>query len=305
MAQIWPKMAQIWPKFFGEEVTLGWYSSSLRRARLRTEALEMPKEIRCPACGNVGQATTGAEGAFDVRGQFEGRGVRKCRSCGAGLTLGWFGSAKIIPSPTWENMEELWEKEYRKMFRGAPTNDSSSTEGTLSKKFWDLSDEIRSSLHTPEFIKYCVDDVASQMTKAVLKHYSEVGQVFPVFVGEQGRKYLQGEFGAAIIEGYIIGRVAQEDEIPQSPRGQYIGEIRADFFNRVAQNWKEGKIDIQDEENALMAELVDLRMRRKGFKDLSEETWGKVANYVYLLLTNGLTWAKTEQEISEHQDFTA
>ncbi len=77
----------------------------------------MPKEIVCPSCGNRGEATIDEKGAFEVRGQFQGKAVRKCNKCGAGFFLGifsgiLFGKPKVIPSDHWKLMEETWEREF-------------------------------------------------------------------------------------------------------------------------------------------------------------------------------------------------
>ena len=44
----------------------------------------------CPSCGNKGEATIDGSGAFEVRGKFEGKAVRKCRKCDVGLLIGPF-----------------------------------------------------------------------------------------------------------------------------------------------------------------------------------------------------------------------
>jgi len=77
----------------------------------------MPKEIKCPSCGNRGEATIDDKGAFEVRGQFQGKATRKCNKCGVGLFLGpfsgvLFGKSRIIPSDLWKRMEETWEREF-------------------------------------------------------------------------------------------------------------------------------------------------------------------------------------------------
>jgi len=77
----------------------------------------MPREIVCPSCGNRGVGTTNDTGAFDVRGQLEGKAIRKCRKCGAGLAFGlfsgWFlGKPKVIPKDLWQRMQKLWNEEF-------------------------------------------------------------------------------------------------------------------------------------------------------------------------------------------------
>lgn len=77
----------------------------------------MPKEIICPVCGNRGEASIDEKSAFEVRGQFQGKAVRKCNNCEAGLFLGpfsgvVFGKPKVIPSDLWKRMEETWKREF-------------------------------------------------------------------------------------------------------------------------------------------------------------------------------------------------
>lgn len=77
----------------------------------------MPKELKCPACGSTGRATTDGSGAFDVRGQWRGKAMRKCMGCGSGLAIGPFsggfiGKPVLVPSDTWRAMEKVWEREF-------------------------------------------------------------------------------------------------------------------------------------------------------------------------------------------------
>jgi len=55
------------------------------------------------------------ESGFEVRGQLEGKAVKKCKKCGTGLLVGPFsggfwGSPKIVPEKTWSRMEKMWEE---------------------------------------------------------------------------------------------------------------------------------------------------------------------------------------------------
>lgn len=77
----------------------------------------MPKEIVCPSCGNRGDATIDEKGAFEVRGQLQGKAARKCNKCGAGLFVGLFsgalfGKPKVILSDLWKRMDGTWEREF-------------------------------------------------------------------------------------------------------------------------------------------------------------------------------------------------
>jgi hypothetical protein len=73
--------------------------------------------MECPSCGNIGEATIDNTGAFEVRGKFQGKAVRKCTKCGVGLLIGLFsggvmGKPKLIPNDIWQRMEQMWEKEF-------------------------------------------------------------------------------------------------------------------------------------------------------------------------------------------------
>ncbi|MDI6891519.1 MAG: hypothetical protein QMD08_00770 [Actinomycetota bacterium] len=77
----------------------------------------MSKQIVCPSCGNMGEALIGDSGAFEVRGQFQGKAIRKCKKCGAGLSIGpfsggFFGKPQVIPKDQWKHMEEIWNREF-------------------------------------------------------------------------------------------------------------------------------------------------------------------------------------------------
>jgi len=77
----------------------------------------MADEILCPCCGSRGEATTDDTGAFEVRGRYQDKAIRKCRKCGAGLAIGLssgglFGKPSVIVKDTWERMEAEWEREF-------------------------------------------------------------------------------------------------------------------------------------------------------------------------------------------------
>ena len=73
-------------------------------------------EMKCPKCGNSGEADADPAVAFEVRGQFEGSPVRKCVRCGAGIVVGrgFLGGPKprLIPAEIWKRMEDMWEQEF-------------------------------------------------------------------------------------------------------------------------------------------------------------------------------------------------
>ncbi len=64
--------------------------------------------MKCPKCGHMSAS------GFEVRGQFEGKAVWKCKECGTGLLVGPFlgswGSPKIVPEETWSRMEKMWKE---------------------------------------------------------------------------------------------------------------------------------------------------------------------------------------------------
>jgi hypothetical protein len=71
--------------------------------------------IVCPKCGNRGNSDAGV--AFAVRGQYQGRAIRRCLSCGAGLLIGafsggLFGKPKVVPPEVWQKMQRTWEQEF-------------------------------------------------------------------------------------------------------------------------------------------------------------------------------------------------
>lgn len=74
----------------------------------------MARKITCPTCGNTGdQNGDDAAPAFAIRGQYAGRAVRKCLSCGSGLLIGvlsgsWIGKPEVIPRDLWMQMEAVW-----------------------------------------------------------------------------------------------------------------------------------------------------------------------------------------------------
>ena len=66
--------------------------------------------MKCPACGNKGNANDGLH--FDVMGQVDGTPIRKCLNCGAGLSAGSFGKARVIPASLWAKMEAEWSQAF-------------------------------------------------------------------------------------------------------------------------------------------------------------------------------------------------
>ena len=74
-----------------------------------------PTRIRCPRCGNegtAGSARLGEDAAFDIRGQFEGKAIRKCNGCGAGLAIGLFAGPRVIPPEGWEILDRHWRSRF-------------------------------------------------------------------------------------------------------------------------------------------------------------------------------------------------
>jgi hypothetical protein len=70
--------------------------------------------IKCPTCGRKGGTEVGSH-TFEVRGQLQGKPVRRCRNCGAGMTvgLGLTGAkAQPIDPDLWRTMEASWAHEF-------------------------------------------------------------------------------------------------------------------------------------------------------------------------------------------------
>jgi len=74
----------------------------------------MSKQLRCPRCATTGQAGMSALGqkvAFEIRGQWQGKPVRMCNTCGSGFTVGIFGT-KQIDDYQWERMKVVWDQNF-------------------------------------------------------------------------------------------------------------------------------------------------------------------------------------------------
>jgi ribosomal protein S27AE len=69
--------------------------------------------IKCPECGNKGSTQLDSD-AFEVRGMYERKPVRKCARCGAGLFVLFPKRVKVIPPDLWRQMEASWEREFGK-----------------------------------------------------------------------------------------------------------------------------------------------------------------------------------------------
>lgn len=70
--------------------------------------------LRCPTCGATGESgmkQLGQDSAFEIRGQWKGKPVRMCNSCGNGLMLGLFG-AKRIDNVLWTRMQQSWDQNF-------------------------------------------------------------------------------------------------------------------------------------------------------------------------------------------------
>jgi hypothetical protein len=68
-------------------------------------------EIACPVCGNSGGAGDD-QAPFEVRGNFEGKAIRKCNGCGTGLAVGPSGRVEVIPAPAWEVLDRSWARRF-------------------------------------------------------------------------------------------------------------------------------------------------------------------------------------------------
>lgn len=77
----------------------------------------MARQVKCPACGAVGEVAPFDREVFVGRGQVKGKPVVKCLRCGSGLFIGLFsgvfvGRPKVIPAELWSWMEEQWEARF-------------------------------------------------------------------------------------------------------------------------------------------------------------------------------------------------
>lgn len=76
---------------------------------IRENEVTMPT-IACPSCGASGSTTIDST-SFEIRGQWRGKSVRRCRACGAGMTvhLGFRGvKAKLLDEELWARMQVEW-----------------------------------------------------------------------------------------------------------------------------------------------------------------------------------------------------
>jgi len=164
----------------------------------------------------------------------------------------------------------------------------------LSKRFWDLDNEAKAKFLQPYFLKHCVDPAAKDMATALLEHVPQTKQIFQ---GEEGAKYLAGELGAMVIDGYIAGRLSMGD-LPESHPilGIQPKELQDHLHSQVLDHSKGVKIDLGEGGlNELLVELVTVRLNMKGFKDVEDhETFKK---YLVLMLFNGMGWATAEKDI--------
>lgn len=64
------------------------------------------KPIVCPACGSIGYPSD--EELFEIRGQLNGKAVRKCTRCGTGLFVRSLRKPQAIPHNLWVRMQESW-----------------------------------------------------------------------------------------------------------------------------------------------------------------------------------------------------
>lgn len=65
--------------------------------------------MKCPFCGASGSKWE--EDQFEIRGQIEGRPVRRCKACGTGFVFTrLLGRTRQIPDPIWEKMLAEWDR---------------------------------------------------------------------------------------------------------------------------------------------------------------------------------------------------
>lgn len=91
------------------------------------------KPIVCPACGSIGYPSD--EELFEIRGQLEGKPVRRCTRCGTGLFIRPLRKPQVIPHNLWVRMQEVWQAE----------SDSPTTTSVVNEKPSEL--EMAGSLY--------------------------------------------------------------------------------------------------------------------------------------------------------------
>lgn len=169
-----------------------------------------------------------------------------------------------------------------------------ANENSLRQRFVELPNEVKAKFLQPYCLKHCVDPVAKNMTTALLEHVPETAQIFQ---GEEGAKYLAGELGAMVIDGYFIGRLSIGD-LPESHPilETQSKDLQDHLFSQVLDHWKSLKVgDVEAELVELLADLVTVRLNMKGFKDFKDHE--TVGQYLFLMLVNGVQWAKAEKDI--------
>jgi hypothetical protein len=99
------------------------------------------KPIVCPACGSMGYPSD--EELFEIRGQREGKPVRKCTRCGTGLFIRPLRKPQVIPHNLWVRMQELWQVEFDPPTTTSVVNEKpSELEMARSLYEWALDDEL-------------------------------------------------------------------------------------------------------------------------------------------------------------------
>ena len=100
-----------------------------------------------------------------------------------------------------------------------------------------------------------------------------------------------------VIDGYFVGRLSIGN-LPESHPilGIQPKELQDHRHSQVLNRWKSLGIDLGEGElTELLAELVTVRMTMKGFKDVEDHE--SLGQYLFLMLVNGVQWAKAEKDI--------
>ena len=157
-------------------------------------------------------------------------------------------------------MLEIWEKEFTKP--EVEISDGPSV-NSLAENFLEIENDTKLKLIQSYFVEKCVDKVAKTMALAVLKHVPETSQFFQ---GEPGIKYLTGELGAMIIEGYIAARLSF-GSLPGSHTMSHVpAQDRDRISSLVEKRWSDLEIEETSTDlNELLAELVTVRLNMQGF----------------------------------------
>jgi len=205
------------------------------------------------------------------------------------ILYGYYGEEK--ERIKWGEVEGYWWP--KNWSDTTPADDAPTVEKSLNEQFVDLDPETQHKFLQPFFLSDIVDGMAKRMTPALLEHVPETSRIFR---GKEGKKYLTGELGAMIIEGYFAGRLSMGGLPEVHPMTLVPNENRANLHSQIFNLWESEEVAaVEGELNELLAGLVTIRINMKGFKEV--EDFESLGAYLFLMLLNGVKWAKAEKDI--------